>query len=89
MEQIEKLQSEALTKIADCQNNQDLNAVRVEYLGKKGPIQNLMKGMKDYHIARKKTCHSESASFESCVPGIGRSFYWFGLSSDRRRRYRQ
>ena len=35
MEQIEKLQSEALTKIADCQNNQDLNAVRVEYLGKK------------------------------------------------------
>ena len=47
MEQIEKLQSEALTKIADCQNNQDLNAVRVEYLGKKGPIQNLMKGMKD------------------------------------------
>lgn len=47
MEQIEKLQNEALTKIADCQNNQDLNALRVEYLGKKGPIQNLMKGMKD------------------------------------------
>ena len=47
MEQIEKLQNEALTKIVDCQNNQDLNALRVEYLGKKGPIQNLMKGMKD------------------------------------------
>ena len=47
MEQFEKLQNEALTKIADCQNNQDLNALRVEYLGKKGPIQNLMKGMKD------------------------------------------
>ena len=46
MEQIEQLQKEALEKIRDCQQGSALNELRVYYLGKKGPVQGLMKNMK-------------------------------------------
>lgn len=46
MEQIEQLQKEALEKIRDCQQGSTLNELRVYYLGKKGPVQGLMKNMK-------------------------------------------
>lgn len=35
------------TKIQDVKDSSSLNDLRVLYLGKKGPVQELMKGMKD------------------------------------------
>ena len=46
-EQLTKLTGEALEKIAKAQDLDALNGVRVEYLGKKGLITAVMKGMKD------------------------------------------
>lgn len=47
MEKIEQLKNEALEKIHHASSLNDLNALRVEYLGKKGPVQALMKDMKN------------------------------------------
>lgn len=47
MEQISKTQSDALELIQKCQSQSDLNQVRIDYLGKKGLVQGLMKGMKN------------------------------------------
>ncbi|MGX9135513.1 phenylalanine--tRNA ligase subunit alpha [Rummeliibacillus sp. JY-2-4R] len=44
-EQLSQLKEEALEKIAAAQNVKELNEVRVAYLGKKGPITDLLKGM--------------------------------------------
>ena len=46
-EQLTAITGEALQKIADCKSLDALNDVRVEYLGKKGQITSVMKGMKD------------------------------------------
>ena len=47
MEPIETLQQEAQAKIQSAASLSELNELRVLYLGKKGPVQELMKGMKD------------------------------------------
>ncbi len=47
MEELLNIQEEALAKIAACQDLKQLNEARVFYLGKKGPIQNAMKSMKN------------------------------------------
>ncbi len=47
MEKLTSVKEEGLTKIKTCENLADLQALRVLYLGKKGPIQELMKSMKD------------------------------------------
>lgn len=47
MEQLEQLRSEGLEKIEACTSTKELQAIRVLYLGKKGPIQEVMKTMKD------------------------------------------
>lgn len=44
-EQLNQLKEEALAKIAAVSNSKELNDVRVAYLGKKGPITDLLKGM--------------------------------------------
>ena len=46
-EQLKKITEEALSRIASCGTQAELNEVRVAYLGKKGEITQLMKGMKD------------------------------------------
>ncbi|MGE7624193.1 phenylalanine--tRNA ligase subunit alpha [Viridibacillus sp. NPDC096237] len=43
--QLNQLKEEALAKIAAASNSKELNDVRVAYLGKKGPITDLLKGM--------------------------------------------
>lgn len=43
--QLHALKTEALEKIAASENVKELNGVRVAYLGKKGPITDLLKGM--------------------------------------------
>ena len=44
-EQLKQLEQEALAKIEAAANLKELNDVRVAYLGKKGPITDLLKGM--------------------------------------------
>ncbi|MDW0118173.1 phenylalanine--tRNA ligase subunit alpha [Sporosarcina thermotolerans] len=44
-QQLQQLKEEALNKIQDASTVKDLNDVRVAYLGKKGPITDLLKGM--------------------------------------------
>lgn len=47
MNEIEQLRQEFNEKISSCQSLSELNDLRVSYLGKKGPVQGLMKLMKD------------------------------------------
>ena len=44
-QQLQQLKEEALTKIQEATTVKELNDVRVAYLGKKGPITDLLKGM--------------------------------------------
>lgn len=44
-QQLQQLKEEALTKIQEATSVKELNDVRVAYLGKKGPITDLLKGM--------------------------------------------
>lgn len=44
---IDALLKEFFTELSQAATSHDLEAVKVKYLGKKGPIQNLMKGLKD------------------------------------------
>ena len=46
-EQIESIKQKALEKIAEAKDMQTLNEVRVEFLGKKGELTAVLKGMKD------------------------------------------
>lgn len=50
-----KIKEEALAKLADCSSLKELNEIRVLYLGKKGPIQEAMKSMKDMTPEERKT----------------------------------
>lgn len=46
-EKLEQLQSEALSKVEQVSTIDELESVRVEYMGKKGRVTNVLKGMKD------------------------------------------
>ncbi len=46
-EQLRRITEEALSKISSCETDAELNEARVAYLGKKGEMTALMKGMKD------------------------------------------
>ena len=50
-----KIKDEALAKIEACSSLKELNDIRVHYLGKKGPIQEAMKAMKNMAIEERKT----------------------------------
>ncbi|PRO64959.1 phenylalanine--tRNA ligase subunit alpha [Alkalicoccus urumqiensis] len=45
LERLQELHDEAVTKIAAAQSRKELEDIRVAYLGKKGPITEVMKGM--------------------------------------------
>ena len=47
MKQIDELRHEAIEKISNVDNLSELNELRVSFLGKKGPVQGLMKLMKN------------------------------------------
>ncbi len=46
-EQISKIKESAIKEIEECKNLQELNDLRVKYLGKKGEFTAILKGMKD------------------------------------------
>ena len=45
-----KIKEEALNKLDECSSLKELNDIRVLYLGKKGPIQEAMKSMKNMEL---------------------------------------
>ena len=47
MEKLTSIKEEGLSKIEQCEDLASLQQLRVLYLGKKGPIQEVMKSMKD------------------------------------------
>ena len=53
-EKVEKLKKEILKKVESVKNLKDLNDLRVEYLGKKGPISELTSYMKELSNEEKK-----------------------------------
>lgn len=53
IERLYELQKEAMKLISDCTDLKVLNDIRVKYLGKKGPIQEAMKSMKDLSPAER------------------------------------
>ncbi len=53
--QIIALQNEIAQKLSEVTSLQELDAIRVAYLGKKGSITALLKGMKDLSVEEKKT----------------------------------
>ena len=50
-----KIKEEALNKLDECSSLKELNDIRVLYLGKKGPIQEAMKSMKNMDPEARKT----------------------------------
>ncbi len=54
-EKVETLKQEILDKLAKTTNLKEVNDLKVEYLGKKGPIQELTSHMRDLDVEEKKT----------------------------------
>ena len=44
-ERLQELQAEALQKVTEASSLKELNDIRVAYLGKKGPITEVLRGM--------------------------------------------
>jgi len=69
-EQTVKLKSELLEKLAAAKDVQELEQIRVEYLGKSGLITGLLKGMKDLSIEEKKTFGQEVNALKDEAAGL-------------------
>ena len=59
-EDLEKIQAEALEKIQNSDALEKLNEIRVAYLGKKGELKQVLKGMKD--VAPEQICAIRTGS---------------------------
>ncbi|MDD8048751.1 MAG: phenylalanine--tRNA ligase subunit alpha [Thomasclavelia sp.] len=62
-----QIQEEALSKLKDCKSLKELNDIRVLYLGKKGPIQDAMKSMKDMAPEERKVFGQTSNQVKSTL----------------------
>lgn len=54
LEKLKAIGIEALKEVDDCQDIKQINNIKVKYLGKKGPIQEAMKSMKDLEPEMRK-----------------------------------
>lgn len=54
-QKIEQLKEEIIAKLSSVQNSKELNDIRVEYMGKKGPINELSGMMKTLSVEEKKS----------------------------------
>lgn len=66
-EKIQELKQEIITKLSSVQNTKELNDIRVEYLGKKGPISELSGMMKTLSVEEKKSFGALLNTFKSEV----------------------
>ncbi|MCL1950968.1 MAG: phenylalanine--tRNA ligase subunit alpha [Turicibacter sp.] len=55
LERLKQLEVEALTEVSNVPGLKELNDLRIKYLGKKGPIQEVMKNMKDMDPEERKS----------------------------------
>ena len=55
LNRLKELQIEAINEVSNTTDLKELNDLRVKYLGKKGPIQEVMKNMKDMHPEERKS----------------------------------
>ena len=69
-EQTLKLKAQLLEKLAAAKDVQELEQIRVEYLGKSGLITGLLKGMKDLSIEEKKTFGQEVNALKDEAAGL-------------------
>ena len=81
-EQIINLKSELESKLGQAADLVDLDKLRVAYLGKKGSITQLLKGMKDLSHEERKTLGAEVNKLKTYAAEKSRK----GLRSLRRRR---
>ena len=75
LDRLKQLQVEALSEVANTTDLKELNDLRVEYLGKKGPIQGLSSMMGSLTIEEKKELFPLRISFRiSAISTNGKGF---------------
>ena len=67
LEKIEKLQENAIKKIKDSKNVNELNESKAEFLGKKSPISEIMSKMKELSVDMKKDVGQRVNAFKQKV----------------------
>ncbi len=70
MEKIDLVKQEALNAIEQCSTLEELNQIRVNYLGKKGPIQSLMTLMKNLTPEEKPAFGAEVNACKQAVAAV-------------------
>lgn len=67
IEKLKQINDIALKEINDCQDMKLLNELRIQYLGKKGPIQEAMKAMKDLSNEERRELGQISNEVKSAI----------------------
>ena len=67
LDRLKELQVEALSEVEQTTDLKELNNLRVKYLGKKGPIQEVMKNMKDMAPEERKSAGQVSNEVKSAI----------------------
>ena len=67
MQNLQEIKQEFQSKISNSNNLQDLENVRLTFLGKEGLVKNLMKNIKDLTIEEKKKFGSEVNKFKNLI----------------------
>jgi len=67
MQNLQEIKQEFQSKISNSNNLQDLENVRLTFLGKEGLVKNLMKNIKDLTIEEKKKFGSEVNQFKNLI----------------------
>ena len=67
LERLKELQVEALAEVGNAPGLNELNELRIKYLGKKGPIQEVMKSMKDMAPEERKSVGQVSNQVKSII----------------------
>ena len=67
---IKKVLNEATKQIERCSSEQELQNVKVAYLGKKGKITELLKSLKDLSLDEKKSTGAELNQLRSEVDNL-------------------
>ncbi|MDO5793561.1 MAG: phenylalanine--tRNA ligase subunit alpha [Turicibacter sp.] len=67
LDRLKQLQVEALSEVANTTDLKELNDLRVKYLGKKGPIQEVMKNMKDMAPEERKSAGQVSNEVKTAI----------------------
>jgi len=70
LEQLKKLEQEALIEVSKVADLPGLNDIRIKYLGKKGPIQEVMKSMKDLTHDQRKEVGQISNTVKSVITEV-------------------